>query len=47
MSTKKLIESAFIWYPTCLTFVHVVNDTVNNKDNLEEKTREDPDIRMY
>ena len=25
----------------------MVNDTVNNKDNLEEKTREDPDIRIY
>ena len=25
----------------------MVNDTVDNKDNLEEKTREDADIRMY
>ena len=25
----------------------MVDDTVDNKDNLEEKTREDADIRMY
>ena len=25
----------------------VVDDTVDNKDKLEEKTREDPDIRIY
>ena len=25
----------------------VVDDIVDNKDNLEQKTREDADIRMY
>ena len=35
----------------CLTILStwefVVDDTVDNKDNLEQKTREDADIRMY
>ena len=25
----------------------MVDDTVDNKDNLEQKTREDADIRMF
>ena len=36
---------------TCLTtfstYKLVVNETVDSKDNLEEKTREVADIRMY
>ena len=41
----------FFLFSTCLTTLStwelVVDDTVDNKDNLEEKTREDPDIRIY
>ena len=38
-------------FSTCLTTLStrelVVDDTMGDKDNLEEKTREDVDIRMY
>ena len=41
----------FFILSTCLTILSicelVVDDTVDSKDNLEEKTREDADIRMY
>ena len=36
---------------TCVTTLStwelVVDDTMGDKDNLEEKTREDADIKMY
>ena len=41
----------FFILSTCLTILSicelVVDDTVDSKDNLEEKTREDAEIRMY
>ena len=35
------------WVSTSITWQLVVDDTVDDKDNLEEKTREDADIRRY
>ena len=49
-STKMFFESPFHGYPTCLIFaqmVLMVGGTVNSKNNKEEKTREDADIRIY
>ena len=45
-------ESPFQGYPACLIFAHVicklvVDNTVDGKDNLDKKTREVADIRMY
>ena len=41
----------FFILSTCLTILSicelVVDDTVDSKDNLEEKTREDAEIRMH
>ena len=46
-----LVDMRVFLFSTCLTTLStwelVVDDTVDNKDNLEEKTREDADIRMY
>ena len=40
-----LVDMRF--FCTLSTWELVVDDIVDNKDNLEQKTREDADIRMY
>ena len=46
-----LVDMRVFLFSTCLatlsTWELVVGDTVHGEDNLEEKTREDADIRMY
>ena len=46
-----LVDMRVFLFSTCLATLStrelVVDDTVDNKDNLEEKTREDADIRIY
>ena len=46
-----LVDMRVFLFSTCLATLStrelVVDDTVDNKDNLEQKTREDADIRMY
>ena len=46
-----VVDMRVFLFSRCLTILSTwelaVDDTVDNKDNLEEKTREDPGIRKY
>ena len=47
MTVDMRVSFSSICVATLSTWELVVDDTMGDKDNLEEKTREDADIRMY
>ena len=47
MLDDKIVFLFLTCVTTLSTWELVVDDTMGDKDNLEEKTREDADIKMY